>query len=179
MCAFKGGCVVRSPAQTGTEALAQEEAAPLRWARRALKAEPYSAPILVQRRQGPRGLRAGCTDEAWARYSRRGDMAAWKTGRRNTRYSPGRRPEADRQGRRRSLSAAAAHAIQDSRPMIAMTRIPNIIAVRRMFMRMSPFRIWLNSWPMTPCSSSRVSCPVRRGLRPRRRRWSSDRPRRR
>ena len=29
--------------------------------------------------------------------------------------------------------------------------------MRRMFSRMSPLRMWENSWAMTPCSSSRVS----------------------
>ncbi len=43
------------------------------------------------------------------------------------------------------------------RPTVAMQKIPNKIPMSRMFSRMSPFRMWLNSWPMTPCSSSRES----------------------
>ena len=42
------------------------------------------------------------------------------------------------------------------RPKIARHRIPNTIPMSRRFSRMSPLRIWLNSWPMTPCNSSRV-----------------------
>ncbi len=29
-----------------------------------------------------------------------------------------------------------------------------------MFILMSPFKMWLNSWPITPCNSSRVSLTV-------------------
>ena len=44
-----------------------------------------------------------------------------------------------------------------ARPLSPMTRIPNMSAERRTLVRMSPLRMWLNSWPMTPCSSSRES----------------------
>ena len=43
------------------------------------------------------------------------------------------------------------------RPNIDSISSPNSTPIRRMFSRMSPFRMWLNSWAMTPCSSSRVS----------------------
>ena len=43
------------------------------------------------------------------------------------------------------------------RPIVAMQKIPNKMPISRMFSRMSPFKMWLNSWPMTPCSSSRDS----------------------
>ena len=33
--------------------------------------------------------------------------------------------------------------------------MPLTSPIRRRFSRMSPLRMWLNSWPMTPCSSSR------------------------
>ena len=35
--------------------------------------------------------------------------------------------------------------------------MPASTPIMRMFRRMSPFRMWLNSWPITPCSSSRLS----------------------
>ena len=34
--------------------------------------------------------------------------------------------------------------------------MPLTMPIRRRFSRMSPLRMWLNSWPITPCSSSRV-----------------------
>ncbi len=43
------------------------------------------------------------------------------------------------------------------RPAIASIISPNSTLIRRMFSRMSPFRMWLNSWATTPCSSSRDS----------------------
>jgi hypothetical protein len=42
--------------------------------------------------------------------------------------------------------------------MIPMMRMPWITPIRRMFSLMSPLRMWLNSWAMTPWSWSRLSC---------------------
>ena len=44
-----------------------------------------------------------------------------------------------------------------ARPASPITRMPKMIAETRTFIRMSPFRMWLNSWAITPWSSSRVS----------------------
>jgi hypothetical protein len=41
------------------------------------------------------------------------------------------------------------------RAIIAMTVSPNSRPISRVLIRMSPFRTWLNSCAMTPCSSSR------------------------
>ena len=38
--------------------------------------------------------------------------------------------------------------------------------ISRMLSRMSPLRMWLNSWAMTPCSSSRVSCSTQPRVTP-------------
>ena len=38
-----------------------------------------------------------------------------------------------------------------------INRIPASSPMSRMFSRMSPLRMWLNSCPITPCSSSRLS----------------------
>ncbi len=35
--------------------------------------------------------------------------------------------------------------------------MPASMPIMRMLSDMSPFTMWLNSWPITPCSSSRVS----------------------
>ena len=42
------------------------------------------------------------------------------------------------------------------RPMMDNAIIPKIRPISRMLSRMSPLRMWLNSWATTPCSSSRV-----------------------
>jgi len=55
----------------------------------------------------------------------------------------------------RLLAAATRTSQQPSRPS---TRIPCTIAISRTLSRMSPCRMWLNSWAITPCSSSRESC---------------------
>ena len=44
-----------------------------------------------------------------------------------------------------------------ARPARPITRMPKMIAETRTFMRMSPFRMWLNSCATTPWSSSRLS----------------------
>src|SRR5690606_18675598 len=41
--------------------------------------------------------------------------------------------------------------------MMPSTMMPCRMPIRRIFSRMSPWRMWLNSWAMTPCSSSRDS----------------------
>src|SRR3546814_5599063 len=43
------------------------------------------------------------------------------------------------------------------RPTMPITMIPNSTPISRMFRRMSPLRMWLNSCAITPCSSSRLS----------------------
>ena len=43
------------------------------------------------------------------------------------------------------------------RPISDSARMPNNTPIMRIFRRMSPFRMWLNSCAMTPCNSSRFS----------------------
>ena len=40
-------------------------------------------------------------------------------------------------------------------PVRPITRMPKSTPMSRMLSRMSPFKMWLNSWAITPCSSSR------------------------
>ncbi|CAB3810703.1 hypothetical protein LMG27177_07396 [Paraburkholderia fynbosensis] len=40
--------------------------------------------------------------------------------------------------------------------MMDNAMIPKIRPISRMLRRMSPLRMWLNSWATTPCNSSRV-----------------------
>ena len=48
-------------------------------------------------------------------------------------------------------------ALNRIRPMVAMQSRPKMMPMSRRFSRMSPFKMWLNSWPMTPCNWSRDS----------------------
>ena len=45
-------------------------------------------------------------------------------------------------------------------------RMPCSMPISRRLSRMSPLRMWLNSWAMTPCSSSRVSCSAQPRVTP-------------
>ena len=47
-----------------------------------------------------------------------------------------------------------------------MIRIPLSMPISRMFSRMSPLKMWLNSWAITPCSSSRERCSTQPRVTP-------------
>ena len=65
-----------------------------------------------------------------------------------------RQAERDHAGRALAASGASRSSV---RPISAITISPNSQPIRRMFRRMSPLRMWLNSCATTPCSSSRLS----------------------
>jgi len=48
------------------------------------------------------------------------------------------------------VASAAPGAEQDPADSAMQSR-PKMMPISRRFNRMSPFRMWLNSWPMTPC----------------------------
>ncbi len=50
--------------------------------------------------------------------------------------------------------------------MIPMIRIPWITPIKWMLRRMSPLKMWLNSWAITPWSSSRESCSAQPRVTP-------------
>ena len=71
-----------------------------------------------------------------------------------------KRCEIDHRDGAAALAAAAARdraRAEPGRAISAMTDQPNSTPISRMLSRMSPFRMWLNSWAITPCSSSRLS----------------------
>ena len=120
-----------------------------------------SPPIFFSAPPMPSGLRVNCTAQASARYSRCRETAALIR-------SPKNDPDVAEDVQRRGPGAAicpppSCDLLTSRRP----SRIRNEPIMRdhqdaeeqspisRMFSRMSPLRMWLNSWAMTPCSSSR------------------------
>ena len=115
-------------------------------------------PMILSASPIPSGFRVNCTAEASARYSFCLEMAdlispAIRPPNRPIRYSP--RPMASTAPRpssflllryRRRCDALRSKMLPTS-PIKVM---PLSIAARRMLSRMSPFRMWLNSCPMTP-----------------------------
>ena len=122
-------------------------------------------PIFFNAPPMPSGSRVYCTAEASARYSRCRETPALislpknspidpttSNPRATTRIttSPPPPPLLSRELRPENLRLCSTY-----HPTMASTRMPCSTPISRRLSRMSPLRIWLNSWAMTPCSSSR------------------------
>ena len=108
----------------------------------------------------PSGLRVNWTALASARYSRCRDTAAMISRPKNAPTKPSTNtptPSMTMPPRELSLPDRRPPDVNMRvRPMMDNAMIPKIRPISRMLSRMSPFRMWLNSWATTPCSSSRV-----------------------
>ena len=114
----------------------------------------------------PLGLRVNCTEEASARYSFCLEMADLIRPAMTPPSSPTRYKTRPTNSRPTVLllllfvllRARCETALRiKSAPISPIKVMPRNMAMSRMLKRISPFRMWLNSCPITPCSSSRVS----------------------
>src|SRR6185369_6465944 len=134
-------------------------------ARLATSSTSWSLEILARARSIPYGLRVSWTDDASARYSRWRLTASWTRraaiGARIERtiattnmiaWSPPLPPLSRSLDERRPPPQNVNRRKKSARRAIEPTRTPTMSANR-----MSKFRTWESSWPMTPWSSSRSS----------------------
>ncbi len=163
-----GGCeaiLPLNPARTGESKSKCDSS--LRLAHRNLPPAAI-APIRFSAPASPTGFRVNCTAEASARNSRCRETAAWISRPNNTpmlpithKASPERNststtpppPPFFREPEKRANRKVCI----SSRPHTDVTRIPNSTPKSQLLSRMSPFRMWLYSWAITPCSSSRFN----------------------
>ena len=118
-----------------------------------------SPPIFLSAPPMLSGLRVNWTALASARYSRCRDTAAMISRPKNAPTRPSTntpRPTSTRPPRESFLPDDRPRDVSMRMRPMDNAMIPKISPISRMLSRMSPLRMWLNSWATTPCSSSRV-----------------------
>ena len=152
-----GGCVASTPMKRFADAVAKKHMPGIGRVCAIHSREPISQPpIFCSAPERPAGLRVNCTDEASARNSRWRLTAAWiKRPKKTPMLADDQQRNSDESAADFCRGCAAAARMQQNPPDVARQRIPKIIPMSRMLSLMSPLRMWLNSWPMTPCNSSR------------------------
>src|SRR5882757_9898706 len=116
-------------------------------------------PIFFSAPSRPSVCRVNCTADASANHSRCRDTAALIRFAKNTPTNPSAviANATATIGRAPLLSPPRPPNCRNRSPIIPTNRIPASSPISRMLSRMSPLRMWLNSCPMTPCNSSRLS----------------------
>ncbi len=164
----RGGCVAKR--------LCRTPVAKSMWETSAARGFPMrlpcvAAPMILSAAAMPSGLRVNWTEDESARYSRWRETIAWIRREQRTPSEPSAHTTPPKSISPSAIAAPLSFFLRErpenrriwtpprkSRlPISEMQRMPKRTPTMRMFRRMSPLRMWLNSWPTTACSSSRLS----------------------